>query len=134
MSHLEDLLRNALRRQDPPAGFAERVMASARAGLPSRPREGEELRPDPRPWFAFPGRRWAAAAAICALVVAGAAIEYRARAQARRELARREFVLALRITGDKLEFVREQLRGAAARDSLELPAAGRLLTLSGEKK
>jgi hypothetical protein len=134
MNHLDDLLRNALRRRDPPAGFAERVMASARAEVPSRDREGAEVRPGPRHWFAFPGWKWAAAAAICALVVGGAVIDHRARADARRELARRQFVLALQITGDKLEFVREQLRGAAARDSVELPAAARLLTLSGERK
>ena len=64
MSHLEDELRKALRRENPAEGFAERVLAR----LPAEPAKVVELRPRPRRAFFL-----AAAAAAVIAVAAGAA-------------------------------------------------------------
>ena len=56
MSRLDDELNIALRREDPPAGFAERVLAGAPATRWTRP-------------------RWAAAIAAALLLAAGVEFE-----------------------------------------------------------
>jgi len=128
MSRLEDALRNALRREDPPPGFAERVMNRvAEAGT-------ETARGRWSNWFRLPALRLAAACVLCALLATGLVHRYQRRAEARREAAHREFILAMRITSNKLEFVRGCLRGAAARDNISIPLAEGLLTLSKERK
>jgi len=95
MNRLENKLRDALKRVEPPTGFSERVLArtleakqNARAGL-----------------FAWRHLRWGLAGALClALVMAG--IEYRAQEErARSEAAKQQLMLALRIAGDQLQFV-----------------------------
>lgn len=63
MSKLEDDLRQALRREEPPEGFADRVLARLPAAEPAKV---VEMRPRPRP-----APLWAAAAAA-AVVAAGA--------------------------------------------------------------
>jgi hypothetical protein len=93
MKPLDDEVKSALRRVEPPAGFAERVLAQARR------------QPDSNPGFVgwlrvkFPPRavRWAVAfGAACVLILAGARYRQyrqekiqgmRAAAQARQALA-----------------------------------------------
>jgi hypothetical protein len=99
MKRLEDELRNAMRREEPPEGFVERTLARA-----SAPRQNA--------WigiFARQGVRWALAGALC-LVLAVAGIEFK-RAQverARGEAAKAQLMLALRITADKLQLAQEK--------------------------
>ena len=101
MKRLEDELRNAMRREEPPEGFAERVLAQAAATKQSV-------------WagaFAWRRLRWALAGALClALVVAG--IEYRQAQEerARGEAAKEQLMLALRITAGKLQFVQSKIQ------------------------
>ena len=102
MKNLDDELRNALRREEPPEGFVERVIA--RAG---------EARS--RPGLIRPAVRWLAAAAVM-LAVLGAGIQYRtaqierARAeQAAGEAAGQRVMLALQITGSKLHIVQSRI-------------------------
>jgi hypothetical protein len=95
MKRLEDELRNAMRREEPPEGFFERTLART-----SAPRQNA--------WagiVARHGMRWALAGALC-LVLAVGGMEFR-RAEAERargEAARAQLILALRITADKLQF------------------------------
>lgn len=109
MKELDDELRDALRREPPPAGFAERViqLADEQAGR-------ETARPPARGWDPRrPFVRWAAAAAIVAAV--GGGIQYRnlekARAErAAGEAAKEQVIQALRITASKLQLVQERVR------------------------
>ncbi|HTY64337.1 MAG TPA: hypothetical protein VMG30_18955 [Acidobacteriota bacterium] len=101
MNRLENELRNAMRREEPPEGFAGRVLARTQ-----ETKQGA--------WtgiFASRSLRWALAGAMClALAVAG--IEHK-RAQderARGEAAKQQLMLALRITADKLQIAQEKVQ------------------------
>ena len=104
MSRFEEALREALRRQEPPEGFAERVMAR----IQSREREAAGGGVAIGPWgrvlagFRAPRLRWVAAWVVAALLLAG--LEYRGQSleRAEGERASRQVMLALRITGSKL--------------------------------
>ena len=101
MNRLENELRNALKREDPPEGFAERVLARA-----------DETKKISRPGiFTQPVFRWALAGAMC-LLLAVAGIEYRRAEleQARGEAAKAQLLLALRITADKLQLAQEKVQ------------------------
>jgi hypothetical protein len=102
MKPLEDELKSALRRVEPPAGFAERVLAQARQKADSKPGFAERLRAMFRPRTI----RWAAAfASACVLVLA--AVRYREYRQAKiqGELASAQARQALRIASAKLNAV-----------------------------
>ncbi len=102
MSRLEDELRTALRREQPPAGFAQRVLA--RAAQPRR---------SVWDWIRWPAFRWAVAGAM-ALIMVVALLQYRHRA--RGEAAKQQVMLALRITSSKLKLARQrvhQIQGPA---------------------
>jgi hypothetical protein len=90
MRPLEDELRAALRRHEPPARLAEKVFAALRAEPPT---EAFQKRRASRAVHVF---RWVAAAlATCAIAVA--LVVQRQREDRRREEACREALLALRI-------------------------------------
>ena len=90
MSRVDDELKIALRRQDPPPGFAGRVMAKAESRTPAR-------------------RWWVGAIAAGLLLAGGVEFERERRVQAQGELARQEVILALRITSTKLQFIKEKI-------------------------
>ncbi len=87
MDDLENQLRRAFAPEDPPAGFAARVMARTR-------REKRMATP-----------RWVAAAAAV-LVLAGAGYGYR---QHQGEMAKREVLLAFRIASAKVNHIQTQV-------------------------
>jgi hypothetical protein len=102
MKPLEDELKSALRRVEPPAGFAERVLAQARQQAESKSGFAERLRSLFRPR----ALRWAAAfTTACVLVLA--AVRYREYQQARiqGERASTQARQALRIASAKLNAV-----------------------------
>lgn len=111
---LEHELRNALRPVDPPAGFADRVIARARAEAPAEPRRARIL--------SFPsiGRRIWIPSAITAMLLVGVAgeqahqhLEERRQAEeARKQLAQKQYETALQVTDRALEHAREQLQRA----------------------
>jgi hypothetical protein len=110
MKELDDRLRNALRRESPPAGFAERVLQRAEeTGRQDGPAQPRLLRWSPR----RPLVGLAAAAALVAAVAGG--IQYRNVEQARAEraageAAKEEVIKALRITAGTLQVVQEKVR------------------------
>ena len=113
MDPFEDELRQALRREEAPEGFAERVLAAARAPTPP-PRAGVWN------WFRLPAVRWVLVGAGCLALAAGLAVERRERAtRARGEAARAQLMLALRITRGELERVQAKVSriGADTRPS-----------------
>jgi hypothetical protein len=91
MSRLDDALRLALRREDPPQGFADRVLAAVPGGAPAR---------------RLP--RWLAAAAALVMLAGGIGYEHERRLR-EGEQAKEKVMLALRITGSKLKFVKEKI-------------------------
>lgn len=105
MTRLEDELRNALRREIPPEDFAAKVLARAAQVAPAR-----------RHWywpalFKTRGIRWAVAAAMCMLLaVAGLDYWNTQRERARGEQAKAQLMLALRITGSKLQLAQQKVQ------------------------
>lgn len=102
--NFDDELKAALERREPPAGFAERVLARAQspaaARVPSwRERWGGWLTPSPRP-------AWVTAGVVAAMLLVTSGIEYRRRAQG--ELAKQQVMLALEIAGSKLNYVQKK--------------------------
>jgi len=88
MREFEDELRSALRRQEPPAGFSDRVLARTRhKGAPRR-------------------AGWIAIAIAAGLVLSMGGFEYR---QYEGRKAKRELLLALDIAGSKLSIAQEKI-------------------------
>ena len=88
MREFEEELRSALRRQEPPAGFADRVLAGTRPkGAPHH-------------------RSWVAAAIAAGLLLSLGGFEYR---QYEGRKAKRELLLALEIAGSKLSIAQEKI-------------------------
>lgn len=91
MDDLEQQLKSALRKSDPSPGFEAKVLRAA-----AKHRGAS--------WFGF---RLSAAAAIAAMVMAG--IAWQQREQARGEEAKARLMLALKVTGAKLEQIQEKV-------------------------
>src|SRR5262245_53710951 len=94
----DDDLRHALTHEEPPAGFADHVMARAR--------QLDVERRQPTRW-----RLMAAAAAV--VIVAGAVsvrLYQRELEQVRVMRAKEEVMLALRVTSEKLQTARTQVQ------------------------
>ena len=89
MDWLEDELKQALGRKEPAPDFEARVAAAARR----------------RPVLAMP--RWLAAAAAV-LVIGGAGAGYRYH---QGQVAKEQVMLAMRITGAKLNRIQMQMKG-----------------------
>ena len=109
MNSFDHELKNALRREEPSADFAARVMARIQTVPATRPGWREAL----AQMFRFPALRWATAAAMCcALVISVIAYQrYRTR-QAEGELARAKVMLALRIASSKLNVAFREVQRA----------------------
>lgn len=97
----EDDLKHALRRQEPPAGFAERVMDR----LPSSPPVAVPAR---RNWWR--GREWAVAASVTLLTLGGTYELHRAeQRKAEAMQAQKELAYALEVTSSKLTLTKSLL-------------------------
>lgn len=90
MSRLDDELKIALGREEPPAGFADRVLVGF------EPRRST-------------GRWWAAAIAATVMLAAGVEFEHQRRLRAEGEQAKERVMLALQITGSKLHVIQEKI-------------------------
>ena len=104
MNRLEALLRQALRREEAPAGLAERVLS--RLPAPSA---------TPAPWIWL---RWALAATLCVLLLGTVQLSTERRRRAEGELARAQVLAALRITAEKFEHTREKVVRATSRGAV----------------
>jgi head-tail adaptor len=99
MKPLDDELRNLLRPKEPPAGFAERVMARLET-TPPRTIFAQRV----SAFFGRPMLRWAVVATmVCVVAVAGIArYQHQRQMRARAERASQEAILALRITNEEI--------------------------------
>ncbi len=104
MNDVDDELRRALRREEPPAGFAERVLQRVSA-TPPKAAKADRRMPSR---FAAP-LRWATAATLAAAVSGGLwyrGVEERRRIERQQgEEARRQVLMVLEIAGAKLHAV-----------------------------
>lgn len=98
MDDLEQSLRAALAKVPAPAGLTERILARIGA------RRGRRA-----PWWRIPAVRLALAAALLAAMAVGGVMAYQGQRRARGERARRQVMLALRITGARLHAVQAQI-------------------------
>ena len=89
---LDRELRAMLRPVEPPEGFAERVLARTR----------------PQPRFR-PALRWAAVAAAACALFGGAGVYGRVQEYRKGVAAKRQVLLALRITGEELRHAKAQI-------------------------
>ncbi len=98
---LENDLRNALRRESPPAGFASRVLQ----------RIEHEHAPKQRPrWW----RAVAASVTLTALLGGWAAHNIHERREGER--AREQVLLALKIAGEKVRYAQTEVRDIGSHD------------------
>ena len=104
MSRLDDELKEALRRQEPPVGFTERVLARA-AAPPVRRRRWERF----AGWFRAPRPRWAAAVALSLVLIGGYTYHRQQQRRAEGERVKQEVLLALRITAQEFQAVRAKV-------------------------
>ena len=105
MNRLEDELRNALRRDSPPEGFARRVLAKAAEEVPAgRSRFSLPM------LLRSPGFRFAVIA-LCFLVAA-AGVEYWNGMRERElgEAAKEQLMWSLRVTGSKLQRAQQRVQ------------------------
>jgi hypothetical protein len=97
MDQFENDLKEALRQVDPPAGFEQRVLARLA-------RESSVARQPSR------FTAWATAAGLAFASLGGVAMyQHQQQQQRKAEQARDQLVLALRITSQKLDVVRERV-------------------------
>jgi cobalamin biosynthesis protein CobD/CbiB len=88
MSEFDDLLRQALRRTQPPGGFARRVLRKA-AGR------------------RFPVSKWLGAAVAASLLLFVGGMQYR---RYQGEKAKQQLMMAVEITAQKITLVRRNLQ------------------------
>jgi hypothetical protein len=100
---MDEELRRALRRVEPPAGFADRVLRSARSS--QRAQFGS-----PKPAIVSKAFWRATAAATLALATIGGGVWYRGEEKRRAgEEASRQVLLSLNIAGSKLQAIAMKL-------------------------
>ncbi len=109
---LEQQLKDALQRQDAPQGFDARVLARLHERETKQSFGSRVLS-----WMRMPAARLAVTAALF-VAVFGGVLGYQ-RYERRREAgeaARRELLLALRITGSKLQYAQERVNRTGAQN------------------
>lgn len=103
-NHIDEQLKRALRRREPPEGFADRVLARVQAQ--TSPTQASL-------WtvWRMPSLRWAAVAALVAVGVTGVGYQLHERQEkAEAMAAKQQVMLALRITGSKLRVAKQKVK------------------------
>jgi len=108
MTRLEDELRAALQREEPPDGFADRLLALAAERVQQRERS---LWFQFRNMFAVHRLSWAAAVVAIVVVASGVGLRVEEQRRAEGEAAKRQVMLALRITGEKWQVAAKEISG-----------------------
>jgi hypothetical protein len=106
MTPLDHHLKDALRREQPADGFAERVLARLDQPRPIKSPSRDSV----LTFFTQPFMRWATAVALVIAMVAGG-VRYRnvQRERAEGEAAKHRLMLALRIAGSKLQLAKSKV-------------------------
>jgi hypothetical protein len=100
MNRFEAKIREALKPEEPPLGFAERVMARTQDRHIGSQKHNS----------AYPRLRWAAAVVLCALLFIGGMEYYRQRTErSQSAAAKQQLMLALQIAGKQLRSVQSKI-------------------------
>jgi hypothetical protein len=113
MTRFDDELRNALRRQEPPQGFVDRVLARAAeigSRQVNRAWRDSWLKIFVQPLVPANLLRWATVPVVALTLVVGG-VHYRSvqRERAQGEAAKQCLLLALRIAGSKLQLAKTRV-------------------------
>jgi hypothetical protein len=101
---IDEQLKRALRRCEPPEGFSDRVLARVQGEAPPTQRSIWTL-------WRMPSLRWAAVAALVAVAVTGIGYQIHERQEeAEARVAKQQVMLALRITGSKLRVAKQKVK------------------------
>jgi len=113
--NLDDQLRSALRRREPPHGFTERVLESLAAT------GGSERRGMFFPWTKL---HWATASVALGVLLVSSGTGYRRHRQG--ELAKQQVVTALRMAGARLSYAQRKALeiNSVYRERADQPSAG----------
>lgn len=105
MNEIDEQLKRALRRCEPPEGFADRVVARVEREAPQATwRSAWTL-------WRWPSLRWAVVAALVAVAATGIVYQLRERREEAEALAaKQQVMLALRITGSKLRVAKQRVK------------------------
>lgn len=106
LNRTEDLLKQALRREEVPDGFADRVLARVASQRSAQP---ESRRAFWLNFFTRPLARWAVAAALSTAMILGVHVNNVRRERAQGEAAKQRLMLALRIAGSKLQLAKSRV-------------------------
>jgi hypothetical protein len=101
MDDLERQLVDALQRKEPSAGFEQRVLTAASRNVANRNKLPT--------WFGMPRLRWAAALVMPLVLIVAVEIRREAAERAAGEAAKARLQLALKITGEKLRKIQDQV-------------------------
>jgi hypothetical protein len=106
----ESALKKSLRREEPPLGFSERVLAKAASG------HRVSWHSSWREFFRLSAVRWAPAIALLVCLAAGG-VRYQTvrREHADGEAAKQRLLIALRITGSKWQLAQAKVNEIKAR-------------------
>ena len=103
-NEIDEQLKRALRRCEPPEGFADRVLAQVQEEPPTTRRSIWAL-------WRMPSLRWAAVAALVAIAATGIGYQIHERQEeAEARAAKQQVMLALRITGSKLRVAKQKVK------------------------
>src|SRR2546428_3509396 len=107
MNRLEDELKNALRRKEPPPDFAGRLLARIPVSPAAKPSGWQAL----LSLFRTPQRRWVTASVMACLFVWIGIVQYRKYQEVKveGELAKTQVMLALHIASTKLNLVQKMV-------------------------
>jgi len=113
MSKLEDELRMALRREEPPADFTERVLA--RLNQPREPSWRERLSVLMRP----PRLQWVAVSVMVSVLLPFAGVQIRKQQQynAEGERAKQQLLFAVRVAGSRLHQAQKRVLESGRMDT-----------------
>jgi negative regulator of sigma E activity len=101
--NFDDQLKAALKRREPPNGFAERVLARAQSPAARRLPSWRERWAWP---ILRPQQAWVAAGVAAAILLVTSGVRYQHQRQG--ELAKQQVMLALEIAGSKLNYVQKK--------------------------
>jgi hypothetical protein len=110
-NRMDEVLKRALRREQAPDGFADRILARAsEAPLSARSSAAEPILAGS--WLRFftqPLVRWATLTALATAMILGVHLRSVRRERARGEAAKQRLMLALRIAGSKLQLAKSRV-------------------------
>lgn len=110
-NRMDEVLKRALRREQAPDGFADRILARAsEVPLAARSSAAEPIHPGS--WLRFftrPLLRWATLTALATAMLLGVHLHSARRERARGEAAKQRLMLALRIAGSKLQLAKSRV-------------------------